>query len=140
MPIERVYLFHCFTPRCHDYAVLPRQSHLGKFDDQLCPSTGIWPINYLCQKCGQMSSVPIQAIHPAELETQDQSPLIWYQFSNGQPNSLVRIEVYSKELDPYFVESPDANRAIEFVLKLSGLWQDSYGHSIRVAIDSRWLI
>jgi hypothetical protein len=140
MPIERVHLFRCPNQKCSNYAVLPRQSHLGTFADQPSPAKDIWPIRYLCRSCGLASEIPAQAIHPEEAEMPEQNQLVRYDFSSDQSGSLVSFAIYSKERRLYRT-SPDIRRedaygAIEHVLKPFGIWLDSYGDTIQVSIDS----
>jgi len=139
MPIELVHLFRCPNQKCSDYAVLPRQSHLGRFADQPSPAKDIWPIRYLCRSCGLASEIPAQAIHPEEAEMPEQNQLVRYDFSSDQSGSLVNFAIYSKERRLYRT-SPDIRRedaygAIEHVLKPFGIWLGSYGDTIQVSID-----
>ena len=138
MPIQREYVFHCQTPECRDYTVLPHRSHLGTFDDQLDPSKGIWPITYLCQSCGHVSVVPAGMIRPEDIEAQARSPLVWYEFSNGLQHSLERFSIYSKESQPEYLDHLVWDRAVKTVLEPSGLWRDSYGKLAYVNVDP-WL-
>jgi hypothetical protein len=139
MAIQNVYTFRCPNPNCTDYFVLPRQTHLGKFDDQSSPSKDIWPILYLCLCCEQLSEVPAQAICQERVETQGQYRLVRYDFSSDQSGSLQHFGIYTKEkrggIADQAIRQQDARGAIEYVLKPSGLWDKSYGERIEVSID-----
>jgi hypothetical protein len=58
-----------------------------------------------------------------------------YDFSNGQTDNLKKIRIYSRETDAWKVQYPDADGAIESVLRKSGLWQDSHGKPRFVSIE-----
>jgi hypothetical protein len=138
MAIQRVYLIHCPNDQCPDYAILPRQSHLGRFDEAEVPATDIWPITYFCQCCRHTSEVPFEKICLENAETQNHDQIVRYDFSNGQQNSLVRFQIYTKEIYPSNLDKiyeQDAIEAIERILIPSGLWQDSYGKPEYVGID-----
>jgi hypothetical protein len=127
MPLQTVYAFNCPNPKCPLYTVLPRESRLGKFDSQLNPSKGIWPIQYLCRSCNQPFEVQSEAIHPRPAESTNQSQLIQYVFSNGQPDSLVRIWIYCKESETYTLDRKTLEDIVHEVLSPSGFWRDEYG-------------
>jgi hypothetical protein len=115
--------------------VLPRQSHLGKFEDQPNPAKDIWPITYLCQQCGKLSVVCADMIHPVIVQKPGQSRLFRYDFSNGQPDSLVRLTIYTEEPKPAQINLEDSTRAIERILKPFGLWKSEYGMPQNVGIE-----
>jgi hypothetical protein len=136
MTIQRVCLFRCSNAKCSIDIVLPRQSHLGQFDDLANPATGIWPITYLCQRCGRVSEVPAEAIRQEISGTRDRGPLFRYDFSNGRPDSPARFVIYTQENKPDTVNAEDARQAVERILKPSGLWRESYGPVEHIAIDA----
>jgi hypothetical protein len=94
MTIEQVCI-RC--PNCARSIVLPRQSHLGKFDGQITPSMDIWPINFLCLPCGLVSEIQSRAIHLEELEMQDQYQLVRYDFASDQSGALAHVPIYTRE-------------------------------------------
>jgi len=126
-------------PNCSDYIVLPRQSHLGKFGDQLNPSKDIWPILYLCLPCGQLSEIPAQAIHSEEVETRDRNQLVRYDFASGQSDSLCHCAIYTQEtafgIAYRALRQQDGTEAVERILKVSKIWDDSWGTDIKISID-----
>lgn len=134
MPIQ-FHQFCCPNPRCSDRTVLPRQSPLGKFDGQPSPSKDIWPIKYLCRACGQSSEIPDEAIHPKVAENTDRNQLFQYVFSNGQPDSVVRIWIYCKENQFFAAGHTTAQEAIQNVLLPSGFWRDFDGSPKFVGIE-----
>src|SRR5690242_8543035 len=132
---QSVFVFDC--PKCSLDIVLPPQNHLETLDGQTDPSKEIWPIRFLCQRCGQVSEVPKTAIHLRALGKPVRSQLVRYEFSNGQSDWLVRFDIYSTESDPQEIQYPTRARAIERVLIPSLLWRDEYGkiESINVCVD-----
>lgn len=122
---------------CGRNIVLPPQSHLGTFGDQINPSKDIWPINFLCLKCGLVSVTPPQAIHLVELETRDQSPLVRYDFSSALSGSSGHVAIYTQECSENGHERGDIpqSESINLVLLPTRLWRDSYGPEINVSID-----
>src|ERR1035437_8504722 len=137
MKTQSVYLIRCPYLKCPDFTVLPRQILPDKFGGVLHSSEAIWPITYLCQICGRTFAVPVESIRLEDVETEGHSPLVWYEFSNGRTDSPVRFSIYSKELDPWHLKNPSWDRAVETVLKPSGLWLDTYGELAYVNVDSR---
>lgn len=139
MPIQNVYLIRCPNPECRDYNVLPRQILLNKFGGLLGPTIDIWPITYLCQRCGQTSEVPYESIRQENAETHGHNQLVRYDFSSGQSGSSKHFRIYCKETQPFRTDGDiypeEAGQAIERVLKPSGLWKDSYGDRIYVSIE-----
>lgn len=137
MTIQRVFTIRC--PQCGDRSVLPRQSHLGKFDDQPDQAKAAWPINYLCQPCGLVFVVPSEAIRPEDVEMPVHSQLFRFDFSNGQPETLQHFVLYANEKEPYSfgpdIYSEDSAIAIERILKPSGLWRKAYGKPVMVGIE-----
>lgn len=61
LAMRRVFQFQC--PLCSEHMILPRQSPLGTYVDQQYQPSGIWPINFLCFRYGQVSQVPRESIH-----------------------------------------------------------------------------
>jgi hypothetical protein len=139
MSIQRVHLFHCPNKNCHDHTVLPRQSHLGRFDGRSNPATDIWPIRYLCLYCGQPSAVQASKIRQDSVETQDQYQLVRYDFSSDRSGSLEHFGIYTKERmqhDGSLHRPTETGReAFERVLKPFGLVHDSFGDTVHVSVD-----
>jgi|ERR1039458_708725 hypothetical protein len=139
MSIKSVYAFKCQNPKCPLYIALPRQSHLGKFDDQLSPATEIWPIQYLCLDCGHLSGVPSESIRLEAVETQDQYQLVRYDFASDQSGFLHHCAICTQE-DEFGIayralRHQDGQEAIERVLKASKIWDGSYEYRINVSPD-----
>ena len=135
MSVQRVYVIHCPNNKCPDYTALPLRSLPEKFGGPPNQAKDIWPITYLCLRCKQLSVVPDGAIHRATVETRDQSQLIRYDFSNGPPNSAKHCRIYAKGKRIDNPNQQDARKAIERILKPSGLWKDSNGTAEHVSID-----
>ncbi|MGB6690474.1 MAG: hypothetical protein WBE76_21780 [Terracidiphilus sp.] len=136
MPIQQACI-QC--PNCGRYTVLPPRSHLGTFDNEASPSKDIWPINYLCLRCGQLSVIPAQTIRSARPGKQDQYQVVRYDFASVQSGTLRHIALYTREKtdsSTYRIANQAvADEAVENVLKPSGLWQESYGDRVNVSID-----
>ena len=136
MPKQKVFTIQCPSLGCHDYAVLPRQSLLGIFEDRPYPFTDAWPINYLCKRCERVSVHPVEAIHPEDVEMLGQGLLVQYVFSNVQLDSLTRLWIYSKESELYTPEYETVGGAIKRILIPSALWKESYGYAKNVLVDT----
>lgn len=137
MTIQSACTFNCL--KCSDHTVLPRRSHLGRFDDQSSPSKDIWPIRYLCLYCGQSFEVLEGMIHRASVEMQDRYQLVRYDFSSDQSGTLRHVAIYTKELKPHIEDNTIAkvhdSEAIGRVLNPSGLWDSTWGDKLHVSID-----
>ena len=137
MTIERA----CIQCRnCARRIVLPPQSHLGTFDGQISPSKDIWPINFLCLSCVQLSVIPPQAIHLTERETQGRNQLVRYDFSSALEGCSAHVAIYTQEcaVPESLTDSREyvlEDEAEARVLLPSRLWRDSYGYPTNVGID-----
>jgi hypothetical protein len=57
----------------------------------------------------------------------DQNQLIQYVFSNGLPDSLVRIWIYCKESESFVLGRKTFDETVAEVLTPSGFWREEYG-------------
>ena len=135
MNVPPVYLVRCPTKGCPVRIVLPPQILPEKYAGQLNPSIHIWPINYLCHRCGQTSLIPDEAIHQEAYEKPDQNQLIRYLFSNGRLDSLERVWLYTTENEEFEDFQQTGEQSIERILKPSGIWDDSWGPAQRMRVE-----
>jgi hypothetical protein len=137
MPIQNVYLIRCPNTGCRGYNVLTRQILPKQLGGLLDPATDIWPITYLCHRCGQASEIPFESIRQEKAETRGHNQLVRYDFSSDQSGSLKHFRIFCEE--PFRADGDiypeEARQAIERVLKPSHLWNDSYGDRIHVSIE-----
>jgi hypothetical protein len=131
----------CLNEMCQNHTkqlVLPRQSHLGKFDDLPNPTKEIWPILFLCQTCGHMSEILDALIHPATVEKLGQNQLVRYDFASDQSGSLQHCAIYTQETEFDIayraLRSQNGSEAIEKILKVSEIWDGSY-EGVCVSVD-----
>jgi hypothetical protein len=137
MTAARVYSVRCPTKCCPDRIALPPRILPERLSDQPSPSKNIWPINYLCNRCGQTSVIREAAIRPeVSGETRDQNQLIRYLFSNGLPKSLKLVRIYTKENKDFDDFQQTGEQALERILLPSKLWDDSYGPSRFVRVET----
>ena len=140
MRIKPAHLICCSNEKCPEYAVLPRQSHLGKFDEQAGPSAGVWPILYLCLPCGRLSRVRAEMIRQVEeAEALTQYQLVRYDFSSERSGTSHHCAIYTQEtgfdIAHRVLSQQDGREAIERILKVSKIWDGSYRDRINVSID-----
>jgi len=77
-----------------------------------------------------------KAFHEKLVEMMGQDQLVLYVFSNGRPDSLVRLRIYSKESEFYTAAYETFDATVERILVPSGLWLESYGRASNVLVDT----
>jgi len=105
MQTHRHYILRC--PGCQERIVLPHQGHLGTYGHQQYLPKGKRPITYLCQSCGLVSELSVEASSPEDVRVpihslrSDKSwclDLWLFEFSCGHGNSQTKHTIYSAGL------------------------------------------